>query len=414
MNCEIISVGTEILLGDILNTNAQYLSKKLAELGVNVLHQCTVGDNEQRLSESIKNALQRSDAVILTGGLGPTSDDITKEVCAEVLGLSLELDEGILLTIKSFFEEKNIEMPQSNEKQAYVIKGSTVLYNKNGTAPGLIAEKDGRAVIILPGPPKEMVPMFEEYVRPYFESKTHEVIISRMIRTFGIGESAMAEKVSDLLCSKNPTVAPYAKDGEALLRVTAKAETTQKAEEMLQVVVEDINSRLGDYIYGIDVENIETAVVELLQKHKLKVSFAESCTGGLCAKRITDISGSSNVFECGFVTYSNEIKQNILGVNKHLIDEYTAVCEDVAIEMAKGTKEKSLADYAASVTGWAGPGDEELVGTIYICVYGNKKIRVKKLVTGHRGNNCRAYNRIVAASWVFNLLRLAIKEDFED
>ncbi len=411
MNCELISVGTEILLGDILNTNAQYLSKQLALLGVSVMHQCTVGDNKERLLSSLDSAFKRNDAVILTGGLGPTPDDLTKEVCAEFFSKALLLDKGILSDIEKYFLNKNIVMPESNKKQALVIEDSIVLRNKNGTAPGFILEENGKALIILPGPPKEMQPMFEEYVKPYFKSKTHEVILSHNIRTFGIGESVMAEKVADLLESSNPTVAPYAKSGESLLRVTAKAENEEKAEKLLSETIEIIKARLGDYIYGIDCDSIEQVVVSMLKERHQTVAFAESCTGGLCSKRITDISGASDVFHCSVVSYSNDIKHSVLGVSEYLLEKYTAVSEEVAMQMAEGVKKLAGADYGVSVTGYAGPGDDPLVGTIYICVHSDKKTRVKKLVTAHKGNNCRDYNRHVAASNAFDLLRYSILED---
>ncbi len=411
MKCELICVGTEILLGDILNTNAQYLSQRLALLGVNVMHQCVVGDNEERLLQSLSSALQRSDSVILTGGLGPTPDDLTKETCAKFWNKKLVFDEKILSDIKAYFVSKKIQMPQSNEKQAFVIEDSIVLGNKNGTAPGFIIEKDGKSIIILPGPPKEMQPMFEEYVKPYFESKTHEIILSHSVRTFGIGESAMAERVSDLLESSNPTVAPYAKSGEALLRVTAKAKSKQEAEKMLKDTIDVIKERLGDYIYGIDCENLEQVVVAMLKEKKQTVAFAESCTGGLCSKRITDISGASDVLHVSLVSYTNAVKHKFLGVSEATLQKFTAVSAETAKEMAEGIRNLSGATYGVSVTGYAGPGNEEEVGTIFIAVSSEKKTEVMKLTTGHKGDNCRDYNRFVSASNALNLLRKCILEN---
>ena len=408
MNCELISVGTEILLGDILNTNVQYLSKALASLGIGVTHHSTVGDNKQRLLDTLETAFTRCDAVILTGGLGPTPDDLTKETCAEYFGKELYLDDKILEEIESYFKLKNIPMPESNKKQALVPQGSIILENNNGTAPGFIMEKDGKIIVILPGPPKEMVPMYHESVEPYLRKFTNEIILSKNIRTFGIGESAMSELVEDLLEGSNPTVAPYAKSGEALLRVTAKAQSEEDAEKLMIPVIDEIKSRLGDYIYGIDCASIEEAVAKLLMERKQTVAFAESCTGGLCAKRLTDIPGTSEIFHCGVVSYSNDIKMKILGVKAETIEKYTEVSAECAKEMADGVRHLSGADYGVSITGYAGPGDAEEVGLIYIGISSKNETRAVKLLTGHKGASCRDYNRLVASSRAFNELRLTI------
>ena len=408
MNCELISVGTEILLGDILNTNVQYLSKALASLGIGVTHHSTVGDNKQRLLDTLETAFTRCDAVILTGGLGPTPDDLTKETCTEYFGKDLYLDDKILEEIESYFKLKNIKMPESNKKQALVPEGSIILENNNGTAPGFIMEKDGKIIVILPGPPKEMVPMYRESVEPYLRKFTNEIILSKNIRTFGIGESAMSELVEDLLEGSNPTVAPYAKSGEALLRVTAKAQSEEDAEKLMTPVIDEIKTRLGDYIYGIDCASIEEAVAKLLMKRKQTVAFAESCTGGLCAKRLTDIAGTSEVFHCGVVSYSNDIKMKVLGVKAETIEKYTEVSAECAKEMAEGVRLLSDADYGVSITGYAGPGDDEEVGLIYIGISDKNETRAVKLLTGHKGASCRDYNRLVASSRAFNELRLTI------
>lgn len=408
MNCELISVGTEILLGDILNTNVQYLSKALASIGIGVTHHTTVGDNAQRLLKALEDAFTRCDTVILTGGLGPTPDDLTKETCAEFFGKKLYLDSSIVEEIESFFTLRNIVMPESNKKQALVPEDSIILPNRNGTAPGFIMEKDGKTIVILPGPPKEMVPMYRESVEPYLKKFTNEVILSKNIRTFGIGESSMSEMVADLLEGSNPTVAPYAKSGEALLRVTAKAKSEKEANELMAPVIREIENRLGDYIYGIDVSSIEEAVVKLLLDRHQTVAFAESCTGGLCAKRITDIPGASEIFHCGVVSYSNDIKHKVLGVKKETLDKYTAVSEQTAKEMADGVRLLADATYGVSITGYAGPGNSEEVGTIYIGVSSENETRAVKLMTGHKGANCRDYNRHVASSRAFNELRLNI------
>lgn len=412
MKCELISVGTEILLGDIVNTNAHYLSNELAALGIDVLFQHTVGDNERRLTSALDLALSESDCVILTGGLGPTEDDITKEVCAKYFGYPLLRDEEILKDIKSYFVKKNLEMPVSNEKQAYVPKPSITLYNENGTAPGSILEKDGKSIIILPGPPKEMIPMFKKSVVPYLSKFTQGVIKSISIRTFGIGESAMAEKVSHLLQMENPTVAPYAKSGEALLRVTAKAETEEKAEKLLSPVVKEIEELLSDYVYTKDKNSIEEVTVELLKEKNLTLATAESCTAGLISKRITDISGASAVYCGSVVSYSNDVKMNVLGVREESLKKYGAVSEAVAAEMALGALKLLGTDLAVSITGIAGPlsdNTDKEVGLIYIAVTDGEKVSVKKLITGHKkGDSCRDYNRFTGASNALNELRLFV------
>lgn len=413
MKCELVFVGTELLLGDILNTNAQYLSKKLAALGFDVLFQCVVGDNTERLRKVLEEGLERSDIIITTGGLGPTKDDLTKEVCAGVFSLPLEMHEESRRRIHEYFKAKNIPMPESNEKQALMPRGSVVFKNTNGTAPGCAMEKDKKHILILPGPPREMREMFETGALPYLEKLSTHVIISHSVRTFGIGESLMAEKAGELLDMQNPTVAPYAKSGEALLRVTAKAKNEKEAEELIAPVVEKIKKQFKSFVYGIDSEGMEDAVVALLRERRLTLATAESCTGGLIAKRITDIPGASDVFGCGIVSYSNEVKKNLLGVREDILNKYGAVSEAVAASMALGAVKKSGADLAVSVTGIAGPGSDgtdKPVGLVYIAVTDGTNYRIKKLLTGHAEKSCRDYNRTVSASVALNEVRLFILE----
>ncbi len=410
MKCELISVGTEILLGDILNTNARFLSKELAALGISLMYQTTVGDNEDRLKACLDNAFLRADTVILTGGLGPTPDDLTKEVCAAYFGKKLLMRDDILEEIRSYFLSKGLTMPESNSKQALVPENSIVLTNRNGTAPGFIMEKNERKIIILPGPPREMEPMFRESVIPYLRQFSHSVIKSHRVRTFGIGESAMSERVADLLESENPTVAPYAKDGEALLRITAKAESEEEAEKLINPLILEIRKRLGCFIYGIDADSIEEATVSLMKEKKVTAAFAESCTAGLCAKRITDISGASEVFHCGVVSYSNEIKSKVLGVASDDLARFGAVSDIVAAQMALGVRELSGADYGVAVTGMAGPTSDDPkkeVGLIYIAVTDGESLYLKEF-HGRKSGNCRDYNRFVSASNAINQLRLCI------
>ena len=407
--CEILSVGTEILLGDILNTNSRFLSVELAKLGISVLRHTTVGDNAERLSAALRTALDRSDIVIATGGLGPTQDDITRDVCCSVMGFELEYSPEIGEGIRKYFASKSIEMPESNLRQAYVPVGGTVFENHHGTAPGLGLKKGGKCVVILPGPPYEMAPMYKESVVPYLAEYSEGAIVSHTVRTMGIGESAMAEKVADLIEGSNPTVAPYAKKGEALLRVTAKAETESKAEELCRPVIDEIISRLGGVVYGIDSENIEQRVVELLKENKMTVATAESCTAGYIPKRLTDIPGASEVFGCGIISYSNEIKQQLLGVKKETLDRFGAVSEQTAREMAAGVRRVSGADIGISVTGIAGPGSDgtdKPVGLCFIALDAEDMQACEKVETG---KNDREYNRYVNASRALNLARIYIE-----
>lgn len=407
--CEILSVGTEILLGDILNTNSKYLSEELAKLGISVLRHTTVGDNAERLAAALKTALERSDIVIATGGLGPTADDITRDVCCSVMGFELELNGEIADGIKAYFDSKGYEMPESNLRQAYVPVGGDVFKNKNGTAPGLGMKKDGKCVVILPGPPYEMAPMYKESVVPYLAEYSDGIIVSHTVRTMGIGESAMAETVADLLENENPTVAPYAKKGEALLRVTAKAENEEEAEKLCKPVIEEICRRLGEVVYGIDSESIEERVVSLLKKNNMTIATAESCTAGYIPKRITDIAGASGVFGFGAITYSNEMKEKMLGVKHETLDAYGAVSEETATEMAAGIRRVSGADIGISVTGIAGPGSDgtsKPVGLCYIAIDTEDYKTCEKIETG---KNNREYNRYVTASRALNLARIYIE-----
>ena len=407
MTAELIFVGTELLLGDILNTNAQYLSRRLSALGISVLHQCVIGDNPERLEEVLKTALSRSDLVLTTGGLGPTKDDLTKETAAAVCKKRLVRHEESLDAMRAYFSDKGVAMPKSNEKQADLPEGALVFPNSNGTAPGCAMETDGKWVLLLPGPPREMKAMFELAAVPFLRRFSDGVIVSHSVRTFGIGESAMAERVSDLLDLKNPTVAPYAKNGEALLRVTAKAENEAAAEALIAPVLHEIKDRLCDVIYGVDVSSLEEAAVALLKEKALTVATAESATAGLIAKRLTDIPGASDVFHCGIVSYSNEIKMRLLGVARETLQTQTAVCADTAEQMAFGALRQSGADLAVSVTGLAGPGKDELgrnAGLAFLALTDGASVWTRKVQTGHTEDDCRDYNRTVFASNALHLI----------
>lgn len=406
--CELISVGTEILLGDILNTDAQYLSIELAKLGISIIHQSTVGDNRERLLAQLDEAAKRSDIIILSGGLGPTPDDLTKEVCCEFFGKEMFLHEPTVEKIKEYFSSKGIEMAQNNLKQAMLPKDCVIFPNDNGTAPGMAIEKDGVHILVLPGPPRELKPMFQNCAVPYLMQFSDRIIVSHNIRTFGIGESSMAERVNDLFDAQNPTVAPYAKDGEALLRVTAMAKTKEDAESLCEPVIEEIKKRLDAYVYGVDYNCIEEAVVGMLKEHHLKVATAESCTGGLIAKRITDVPGASEVFECGIISYANGIKHKVLGVSEDDLNKYGAVSEPVAKQMAQGALKVSGADIAVSVTGIAGPDSDSTgkpVGLVYIGLADKENVWVREIRTSRRD---RSYNRYVSASNALDMIRLYI------
>lgn len=406
--CELISVGTEILLGDILNTDAQFLSIELARLGISVIHQSTVGDNRERLLAQLKEAADRSDIIILSGGLGPTPDDLTKEVCCEFFGKKMFLHEPTVEKIKTYFSTKGMEMAQNNLKQAMLPKDCVIFPNDNGTAPGMAIEKDGVHILVLPGPPRELKPMFRNCAVPYLMQFSDRIIVSHNIRTFGIGESLMAERVNDLFDAVNPTVAPYAKDGEALLRVTAMARTKEEAENLCKPVINEIKNRLDGFVYGVDYTCIEEAVIEKLKEKHMKVATAESCTGGLIAKRITDVPGASEVFDCGIISYANEIKHRVLGVSEDDLNKYGAVSEPVARQMAQGALKVSGADIAVSVTGIAGPDSDSTnkpVGLVYIGLADRDNVWVRELKTSRKD---RSYNRYVSASNALNMIRLYI------
>ena len=367
MNCEILAVGTELLMGEIVNTDAQMIARGLNEHGFNVYWQTVVGDNPARLREALETAKSRADILITTGGLGPTADDLTKETVAEVFGRPLQMDEAQLARLK---ERMGPKMTPNNEKQAMLPEGCTVLMNDWGTAPGCAFEADGCHVIMLPGPPRECTPMFRERALPYLEKLCGGVIGSRYVKIFGQGESSVEYLTRPLADSlKDVTMAPYAKEGECEIRITARADSKEAALALCDPVVEQVKTLLGDKVYGVDVSSLEEVVVEGLKARKMTIACAESCTGGLIAKRITDISGASEVFGYGCVTYWNEAKMGLLGVSPETIEQYTEVSAQCALEMARGVRKLAGADIGISTTGYAGPTggtEENPVGTVYI------------------------------------------------
>ena len=383
MNAEIIAVGTELLLGEILNTNAQFLSQNLSSLGIDVYFQTVVGDNEKRLKETFETALKRADVIILTGGLGPTKDDLTKETVAQAIGLSLTLHTESLEKIKSFFASIHREMSINNEKQAHLPKGCMVLENHHGTAPGCLIEHQQKVVVMLPGPPQEMKPMFAKYVYPYLRSKGTDIIYSRVLRIFGVGESTLEEKLNDLIENQyNPTIAPYAKQGEVALRITAKCESEETAKMMIEPLEKAIRQRLGTAVYGEGEVPLAQVVGMLLKEKGITVAVAESCTGGLLSEQITRVAGISKSFVTGVVTYSNASKIKLLNVSADTLYKYGAVSEHTALEMAEGVKKLGGTDIGISITGIAGPDggtQEKPVGLVYIGMVTNDNRTYKQL-----------------------------------
>jgi nicotinamide-nucleotide amidase len=380
MNAEIISVGTELLLGEIVNTDAQFISEKLSQIGVSVYRQTVVGDNAERLENAVMSALKRSDIVITSGGLGPTQDDITKEILCKCMGERLVLHRESLVAMRAYFEHIKRPMVRLNEKQAYMPENGIVLPNNNGTAPGAVIEKKGKTVIMLPGPPNELKPMFEESVIPYLKSKSEYVFVSRVLQIFGIGESAVAEKLDNMLKNyTNPTVAPYAKTAGVRLRITAKCKSEDEGQALIEPVEAEIRALLGDAVFGEGDAEINEVVSDMLRKRKMTISAAESCTGGMFAKLITDLPGSSDILNESIVTYSNDAKMKYLGVKKETLDAHGAVSRETAYEMAEGICRQSGADVGVGITGIAGPGGgtaQKPVGLVYagICIGGKTEV----------------------------------------
>lgn len=404
LSAEIIAVGTEILLGEITNTDAVDVAQALSELGINAYYQTVVGDNPDRLRKVLEIAKNRADIIITTGGLGPTFDDLTKNVAAEVFGRELQLHKPSLERIEEYFKRLGRKMTDNNRRQAYLPEGCTVLPNDWGTAPGCAIEGDGKILIMLPGPPRECKPMVKYRMVPYLEKLSDSHLVSHGIHIYGMGESEVESRISSFAEKmENPTLAPYAKDGEVLLRVTGKATTEEEADAITHPVIEKVCEILGDVVYGVDVPSLHSAAFEILKEKKLTLSTAESCTGGLCAKLITDIPGSSEVFRGGVCAYTNEIKEKLLGIPGELIEKYGVVSDEVARALSASACEKFGTDAGIGVTGYAdGRGDERNPGgTIYVAVTLNGKT-VSHKVYQPRG---RKMARERAAQEAFNLLR---------
>lgn len=371
MNAEIIAVGSELLLGQIVNTNARYISQNLAEMGINVFYHTVVGDNPDRLKAAIEIAEGRSNLIIFTGGLGPTKDDLTKETIAKHIGKELVFDQKALDSITAYFERTNRKMTENNRKQALVLEGSHVLPNDHGMAPGMMLPMGERVYMLLPGPPKEMEPMFYVYGWPALatQMKTSEKIISRVLRFFGIGESLLETEIEDLIDNQsNPTIAPLAADGEVTLRLTAKHKDATVAESLLDDAEKAIRERVGEFLYGYDNTSLVAELVKVLKERKLTISAAESLTGGLFQQEITSIPGTSAILKGGVVCYTNEVKHKVLNVKQETIDTYGVVSEECARELAENVSKLTNSDIGISFTGVAGPDESEgkPVGTVYI------------------------------------------------
>ena len=402
MNAEIISVGTELLLGNSTNTDARDVSLALAELGINVYWHTVVGDNPARLTECLYRARNRADLIVTTGGLGPTCDDLTKQTVARAFGRELLFDEAAWDTIRAWFGDQRRDVPENNRAQAWLPEGSTVLANSCGTAPGCMFETDGVLVAMLPGPPRECNAMLREQLVPRLEQRSGQTIRSHLIRMFGVGESAMEEKLRDLMDGSNPTVAPYAKLGECLARVTAKADTEAQCEELMAPVVEEICRRMGDVVYGIDDDGLEHRVLSLLKETGKTIATAESCTGGMIAQRITSVPGASAHYKGGFNVYTVEAKCALLGIKPGFIEKHGVVSAAVASKMARRTRKILKSDIAVGVTGWAGPDGDD-VGLVYVALAARGECFVRRLTLGRHSDRERI--RTVAAHNAFDMVR---------
>ena len=407
MIAEIVAVGTELLMGQVLNTDAQYIARRLSELGVTLHRQVVVGDNPARIREAIHTAIGRADVVITTGGLGPTADDITKETCAEALGLPMERSPEAEKQVRGWFERNNYPMTENNLRQADFAKGAIILENHNGTAPACIVEKDGKAVINLPGPPRELMPLFAESVAPYLARRSGAVIVSRYMRVFGMGESAVESRLHDLRENgMNPTVAPYCSTGEVQLRLTVRVAHESEAAALLDPAEREIRARLGNVVYAVtdDPEyTMEQALVKALCAAKKTMVTAESCTGGMIASKIVNVSGASDVFLEGCVTYSNAAKMRTLGVKAETLERFDAVSRETALEMAEGARRRADADYAVSVTGLAGPSGgtpEKPVGTVWLGLATREGVQARLLQLHGNRERIRTLAALNAMHWV--------------
>ena len=412
MNAEIISIGTELLLGNIVNTNTRDLSLMLADLGIDVFWHSTVGDNPARLRESLELAASRADLIITTGGLGPTCDDLTRETVCRAFGMETYFDKRAERELREFFSGQGQTMTDNNLSQCWLPKGCVPFYNTCGTAPGCgFVSPEGKTLMMLPGPPKELKGMMNNGGLDFLRKVSAEPIFSHNIHIFGLGESHVESLLrEEMNALQNPTLAPYAKEGEVRLRVTAKAPDEAAAEEMMSPVIELCREKLGDYIYGIDSESLEKTVLGLLKEQGKTFAAAESCTGGLIAKRITDLPGSSAVFRGGCTVYTNDAKNILLGVPFELIEEKSVYSAEVAIALAENVRETLCADFGLGVTGIAGPDGDGVheVGTVFVALAREDGSSVRALSLGHRSDRSRI--RTLSANHAFDMLRRALTD----
>lgn len=404
-NTEIISVGTELLLGHVTNTDARDISELLSKIGINVLYHTVVGDNPRRLKQCVERAKERADIIITTGGLGPTCDDLTKQMLAEAFGLPLVADKAEMEGLRDFISQGRV-LTENNYSQGMLPQGCTVFHNHWGTAPGCAFEAEGKTVIMMPGPPEECVPMFKTYGMPYLQKLSGEHIVSHTVNIFGMGESTVDSIFANEMNSMaNPSMAPYAKECDCLLKITAKAATVAKAEEMIAPVLEEVKTRLGEVVYGTDVDCLEEAVIKLLEEKPLSFAAAESCTGGYIAKRFTDLPGASRFFKGGMVTYTNQAKAKLLGIDPALIEEKGAVSFEVARAMAENCRRILGSDVGLGVTGLAGPEGDGVneVGTVFVSMAVEGCTYVKELHLG--AYRTRSFVRRMAGNHAFDMLR---------
>ena len=404
-NTEIISVGTELLLGHVTNTDARDISELLSQIGINVLYHTVVGDNPERVKQCVEIAKERADIIITTGGLGPTCDDLTKQLLAEAFGLKLVADQAEMAGLKDYITQGRI-FTENNYTQAMLPGGCTVFHNLWGTAPGCAFEKDGKTVLMMPGPPKECVPMFKTYGLPYLQKRSGAHIVSHTVDIFGLGESTVDDMFAgEMNRMTNPSMAPYAKECDCLLKITAKAATVAEAEAMIAPVLEEVTQKLGDVVYGVDADCIEESLIRLLEQNPKTFAAAESCTGGYIAKRFTDLPGASRFFRGGMVTYTNEAKARLLGIDPALIEEKGAVSYEVAKAMAESCRELLGADIGIGVTGLAGPDGDGVheVGTVFVSMAVEGQTYVREL---HMGTyRTRSFIRRMAGNHAFDMMR---------
>lgn len=410
MKVEVIAIGTEVLMGDIVNTNAGYIARMLSQVGLGTYYHSAVGDNPKRLKEMFHIGFNRADIIITTGGLGPTDDDLTKEVAAEFFNKKMILNQEVLENIKTYFQKMGRSLPSNNTKQAYFPEESTIVPNDYGTAPGCIMEVDNKTLIMLPGPPREVKPMVQNYILPYLKKYSNGILLSDIIRIFGIGESHMEQIIEDVIKNQtNPTIAPYAKDSEVTIRLTAWGNTKEEAIHCMGPVKNELYKRLGQYIYAEGEKGLDKLVCEALIKKGLTIATAESCTGGMLSSTLINYPGISDVFTEGIVTYSNTAKIKHLGVKKETLDAYGAVSPETAKEMAEGIRQVANTDIGISTTGIAGPGGgSELkpVGLAYIGIsIGDKTYSYEVRTTGERQRI-----RTVTTMWALYYLFTYLKE----